>query len=292
MDHVIGIDIGTSAVKVIVVDAAEHVVASAEAPLETSRPRPGWAEQDPAAWWETTAGLLDALARDHAPAMARVGAIGLSGQSHATVLLDASDRPLRPAILWNDGRASAEAREIGERYPDLPRKVGVLCMPSFTAPKILWLARHDPESRGGDADAAAAEGLCRSAPDGRARYRHVGRRRHVVARRGAAPLVPGGAGGEPHAGGGAAEAGGGIREDGNAAPRACPALGPAGRRRRRGRRGRRGLRGDRHRRRAGRRRLLCRSVRRRSSSSPSTRTAPRRRRPCTPSPTACPGAGT
>jgi xylulokinase len=144
LDHVIGIDIGTSAVKVIVVDADERVVASVEAPLETSRPRPGWAEQDPDAWWQTTAGLLDALARDHAPAMARTGAIGLSGQSHATVLLDGSDKPLRPAILWNDGRASAEAREIGERYPGLPRKVGVLCMPSFTAPKMLWLARHDP----------------------------------------------------------------------------------------------------------------------------------------------------
>ena len=76
---------------------------------------------------------------------AALGGIGLSGQMHGAVLLDEADAALRPAILWNDGRSHAEARELAERHPDLARRVGVLPMPGFTAPKLLWVARHEPE---------------------------------------------------------------------------------------------------------------------------------------------------
>ena len=78
--------------------------------------------------------------------MVRCAAIGLSGQMHGAVLLDAHDRPLRPAILWNDGRAQAECRLLAERVPELGQIAGVPPMPGFTAPKLLWLAAHEPDA--------------------------------------------------------------------------------------------------------------------------------------------------
>ncbi|WP_119390893.1 xylulokinase [Taklimakanibacter lacteus] len=142
----LGIDIGTSAVKFILVDAAQEVVASAEEPLAPVQPRPLWSEDDPEKWWQAVATGLDRLARDHAKPMSGVRGIGLSGQMHSAVLLDAADQPVRPAILWNDGRSTREAAELAALGIGLQRETGVLPMPGFTGPKFLWLKRHEPDA--------------------------------------------------------------------------------------------------------------------------------------------------
>src|SRR6476659_3581133 len=138
----LGIDIGTSSVKAVIVDDKDTVVEQASAPLNVSRPQPGWSEQNPADWWSATNAAVKAL-----PAAVRkaVKAVGLSGQMHGATLLDAQDKPLRPAILWNDGRSSDECAELKRRVPDLEERTGNLAMPGFTAPKMLWVAAHEPE---------------------------------------------------------------------------------------------------------------------------------------------------
>lgn len=142
----LGIDIGTSAVKFIIVDAVQHIVAAAEQPLVPVQPKPLWSEDDPEKWWEAVAQGLDALARDHPQAMSGIKGLGLSGQMHSAVFLDAADRPVRPAILWNDGRSTKEATELAQLGLDLQRETGVLPMPGFTGPKFLWLRRNEPEA--------------------------------------------------------------------------------------------------------------------------------------------------
>lgn len=141
----LGIDLGTSAVKIVLVDDAQRVVASRSRSLTVSSPRPGHCEQDPAQWIEATFATLDALKADHARELAEVEGIGLSGQMHGATLLDASHRPLRPCILWNDGRSFAECAELERRWPALRTTTGNKAMPGFTAPKLLWVARHEPE---------------------------------------------------------------------------------------------------------------------------------------------------
>ncbi len=141
----LGIDIGTSAVKAVLVDGAQHLLAEAEAPLTISRPRPLWSEQDPDAWWTATCAVLAALRAAEPAAWSAVRGIGLSGQMHGAVVLGADDRPLRPAILWNDGRAQAECRLLAGRVPQIGRIAGVPPTPGYTAPKLLWLAAHEPE---------------------------------------------------------------------------------------------------------------------------------------------------
>lgn len=140
----IGIDIGTSAVKVVVSDDADEVLAEREVPLRTSHPGPSACEQDPEDWWSAVATALDDLAADRPELMGATRAIGLSGQMHGAVLLDRDLRPLRPAMLWNDGRAAPQARALRHGHPELARIVGVAAMPGFTGPKIPWLAAHEP----------------------------------------------------------------------------------------------------------------------------------------------------
>src|SRR5271170_65006 len=141
----LGLDIGTSSVKALLVDADQRVVAEASTPLSVSRPFPLWSEQDPGDWVAGVEAAVHTVSR-HAPdAFAALSGIGLSGQMHGATLLDASDRPLRPAILWNDGRSFAECAELKRRVPDLERRTGNLAMPGFTAPKMLWVAAHEPE---------------------------------------------------------------------------------------------------------------------------------------------------
>src|SRR3982751_2854103 len=101
----LGIDIGTSAVKVAAVDERGSVAAEASAPLAVSRPNPRWSEQNPDDWWKAANQAVLALPVEQ---RRQVRAIGLAGQMHGATLLDDSDRPLRPAILWNDGRSEAE----------------------------------------------------------------------------------------------------------------------------------------------------------------------------------------
>lgn len=141
----LGIDIGTSSVKAIIVDEQDREIASATAPLRVDRPQPLWSEQDARAWWSATVAALDELAGRAPRQMEAVAAIGLSGQMLGVTLLDACDQPIRPALLWNDGRASAECAELAARVPDFVDRVGCRPMPGFSAPKIMWLARHEPD---------------------------------------------------------------------------------------------------------------------------------------------------
>lgn len=133
----LGIDLGTSAVKAVVTDAGE-VVAEASESLAVSRPGPRMSEQSPEAWWQATDNAVRRL-REFAPG---IEAIGLSGQMHGAVLLDEQGRVLRNAILWNDGRSEAECREL-EAAVDVPALTGNRAMPGFTAPKLLWVRRHE-----------------------------------------------------------------------------------------------------------------------------------------------------
>src|SRR5690349_24377210 len=115
----LGIDIGTSAVKAVLVDEVQTLLVSATIPLSTMRPHPLWSEQHPDLWWTATRQAVATLRQGAADAFARIAAIGLSGQMHGAVLLDAAARPLRPAILWNDGRAASEARALEAAVPNL-----------------------------------------------------------------------------------------------------------------------------------------------------------------------------
>jgi xylulokinase len=143
--HYLGIDVGTSAVKAILVDERQTAVAEADVPLQVSRPHDLWSEQDPEIWWEAVQSALDQLRTQSPSALPDIRGIGLSGQMHGAVLLDENDLPLRPAILWNDGRSFREAQELGAKYPELSHVTGVIPMPGFTAPKLVWLSRHEPE---------------------------------------------------------------------------------------------------------------------------------------------------
>src|SRR3954470_4717686 len=142
----LGIDLGTSEVKVALVAAdPQRVIAVGRAGLEVARPHPAWSEQDPASWIRATEIAIGELAAAHPAELAAVTGIGLSGQMHGAVLLDAGDRVLRPAILWNDTRAAAECAVLEARVPESRQLTGNLAMPGFTAPKLLWVAAHEPE---------------------------------------------------------------------------------------------------------------------------------------------------
>ena len=101
----LGLDIGTSSVKVVLIDADQRIVASRSEPLEVERPHPTWSEQDPESWVTATSAAIDALKHDHPKELAGVRGIGLSGHMHGATLIDKAGRPLRPCILWNDGRS-------------------------------------------------------------------------------------------------------------------------------------------------------------------------------------------
>ncbi|EOW6514082.1 xylulokinase [Cronobacter malonaticus] len=139
----IGIDLGTSGVKVILLNEQGALVASHSEALQVSRPHPLWSEQDPESWWQATDRAMQALGAQHS--LRDVKAIGLSGQMHGATLLDKHQRILRPAILWNDGRSAQECAILEENVPDSREITGNLMMPGFTAPKLLWVARHEPD---------------------------------------------------------------------------------------------------------------------------------------------------
>ena len=139
----IGIDLGTSGVKVVLLNAQGEVAAVSSAPLRVSRPHALWSEQDPESWWLATDQAMQTLAQQHA--LSEVKAIGLSGQMHGATLLDSAHRVLRPAILWNDGRSGEQCRELEQRVPASRQITGNLMMPGFTAPKLLWVQQHEPD---------------------------------------------------------------------------------------------------------------------------------------------------
>jgi xylulokinase len=138
----LGIDVGTSSVKVVLIDADQRIVGSASEALTVERPHPNWSEQDPQSWVEATSSAIDSLAKDRPKDLARVRGIGLSGHMHGATLLDQADRPLRPCILWNDGRSADEAAEL-DGDPRFRELTGNIVFPGFTAPKLLWVQRNE-----------------------------------------------------------------------------------------------------------------------------------------------------
>ena len=136
----IGLDLGTSGLKGILIDEKQVVLAEASAPLTVSRPAEGWSEQSPADWIAAAESVLDQLA---AHGLEAVRGIGLSGQMHGATLLDSADEVLRPCILWNDTRSFEEAAEL-DADPMFRRVTGNIVFPGFTAPKLMWVQRHEP----------------------------------------------------------------------------------------------------------------------------------------------------
>ena len=143
----LGLDVGTSGVKAVLVAPSGEVTASATTALMLSTPRPGWAEQDPAAWWSASLASIEAVRR--AQPDASIAAVGISGQMHSSVFLDRAGDVIRPALLWCDGRTTAECAEITERVGGEARLRELACNPAlegFTLPKVLWLRRHEPDA--------------------------------------------------------------------------------------------------------------------------------------------------
>ncbi len=140
---VLGIDLGTSGCKAVVVARDGSIRASASAAYPLSTPRPLWSEQDPADWWH---GLVTAVHEAVAAAKGEtIEAIGVAGQMHGAVLMDQHGTVLRPAILWNDGRCQAECELLHQRVPRLIKETGNRALVGFTAPKLLWVQRHEPK---------------------------------------------------------------------------------------------------------------------------------------------------
>src|SRR5207245_3763599 len=135
-----GIDLGTSSVKAAVMaeDGSVEEVTSASYPMES--PAPGWAETDPADWWQATRQVVTSLAANHRQ---EIAAIGLSGQMHGVVLTDADGQPLRPAILWADGRAAGELARYQKLPPRLRELLANPLAPGMAGPTLLWIRRHE-----------------------------------------------------------------------------------------------------------------------------------------------------
>jgi xylulokinase len=141
----IGIDLGTSGIKAVLMEDARRALGQASRPVAVSIPHVGWSEQDPDLWLGAVWSCLDELAGAHPSLMGSVAGIGLSGQMLAALVLGADLRPLRPAMLWNDQRAIAECTDLLAAVPDIGQRANGTPDPGITAPKLMWLARHEPD---------------------------------------------------------------------------------------------------------------------------------------------------
>ena len=143
----IGIDLGTSGTKTVLFDEAGTVLASHTAEYPLSQPKNGWAEQDPHDWWRAVQETVQAVLAQSGVDPADIRGVGLSGQMHGLVMLDAQGHVMRPAILWCDGRTQAECGEITETLgrEKLLSITANPALPGFTAGKILWVRKHEPE---------------------------------------------------------------------------------------------------------------------------------------------------
>jgi xylulokinase len=143
----LGIDLSTTGAKALLIDEAGTVIASASTPLTLSTPHPLWAEQQPRDWWQAVVASIRTALATAAVSGDEVRAVGLTGQMHGLALLDAQGEPLRPAILWNDQRTAAECDEIRARVgrSRLIAVTGNDALTGFTAPKVLWVRRHEPD---------------------------------------------------------------------------------------------------------------------------------------------------
>ncbi len=140
----LGLDLGTSGVKALLMDAGQVIVASAASPLDVARPHAGWSEQDPSKWISAAEAAVGQLRATHQNELAAVRGIGLSGQMHGATLLDKSAAVLNPCILWNDTRSHAEAAEL-DADPVFRKITGNIVFPGFTAPKLVWIRNNRPD---------------------------------------------------------------------------------------------------------------------------------------------------
>lgn len=138
----LGIDVGTSSVKAVIIDDGGQLVDTYNADLPISRPKPLWSEQDPDDWWKAVNIAILGLGSAH---RRHIKSIGLTGQMHGATLVDANGKPLRPAILWNDGRSHLECHELQETQADFINRGGNLVMPGFTAPKLAWVRKNEAD---------------------------------------------------------------------------------------------------------------------------------------------------
>jgi xylulokinase len=147
MRYFLGLDVGTSGVKAALVDEKGRVKSTCTAPHPLSTPRPGWAEQRPDDWWKATTKAVPGVLRKAKVRAAEVASVGLSGQMHSSVFLDAANKVIRPALLWCDGRTTAECREITDKVGEdnLRAWVSNPALEGFTLPKVIWLRNHEPE---------------------------------------------------------------------------------------------------------------------------------------------------
>jgi xylulokinase len=149
-EAVLGIDIGTTSTKAVLVAGNGDVLAESEVEQEVSTPHPAWTEQDPEMWWASTRSAIGDVMRQakNLASPVEVRGIGLSGQMHSSVFLDGDGKPIRPAILWSDGRTTPQCREIIEKMglAGLHRTAGNLAVEGFTAPKVLWLRENEPQN--------------------------------------------------------------------------------------------------------------------------------------------------
>ena len=147
MPHLLGIDIGTSGTKTLVCDARGRVLATATAEHPIHSPKPGWSEQDPLDWWDATCKATKAVTKKATLRAGDITGIGLSGQMHGSVFLGDGEKPLRPALLWNDQRTAEQCAEIERRAGGRGALIDLVANPAltgFTAPKILWVRQHEP----------------------------------------------------------------------------------------------------------------------------------------------------
>lgn len=142
----LGIDLGTSGVKVIILDDNDNIAAQSSVAIEVSRPQPLWSEQNPQHWWSATCEAIANIKKDNAALLQQVTGVGIAGQMHGATLLDQDNQVIRPAILWNDGRCEAECKELENLQPNSRKIAGNIAMPGFTAPKLLWVKNHEPEN--------------------------------------------------------------------------------------------------------------------------------------------------
>ena len=140
----LGVDLGTSGIKVILTNDDGEIVDSASSAYAVSRPSPLWSEQDPQLWWQGFVAAMDMLHQRNE--LTGVQALGLSGQMHGATLLDSNNNIIRPAILWNDGRCEAQCKELEQQVPEALEITGNIIMPGFTAPKLLWMKQYEAEN--------------------------------------------------------------------------------------------------------------------------------------------------
>ena len=148
MSYYLGVDIGTSSTKTILINPAGKILAEASSAYPLYHPKPLWSEQDPEDWWTAVCKTVKSVVRKSKIKPAAVAGIGLSGQMHGSVFLDKKDKVIRKALLWNDQRTAAECDEIESRAGGRKALIKMVANPAltgFTAPKILWLRNNEPK---------------------------------------------------------------------------------------------------------------------------------------------------